>query len=145
MSAIAERRRHRAFHWEDFRPAQSFALGGCRLSSEDIIGFATAYDPQVSHVDTEAAKTTFLGGLAASGWHSCAVLMRLLHNALLWRTAYIGMPRIDAIRWQAPLRPDQTIAGHAKCLARREIADRPDWGICEFQVEAVDELGRSIA
>jgi len=113
MSAIAERRRHRAFHWEDFRPAQSFALGGCRLSSEDIIGFATAYDPQVSHVDTEAAKTTFLGGLAASGWHSCAVLMRLLHNALLWRTAYIGMPRIDAIRWQAPLRPDQTIAGHA--------------------------------
>jgi acyl dehydratase len=144
MFALGERAAEAVLHWEDFFPGQSFALGETRLSAEEIIGFAKAYDPQAGHVDAEAAKTTFLGGLAASGWHSCGVLMRLLHEGLLSRSAYIGTPRIDAIRWQAPLRPGQTVIARARCLARHAIADRPGWGLCEFQVEAADGAGRSV-
>jgi acyl dehydratase len=145
MSALGEQAARPALYWEDFLPGQSFALGEWRLSAEEIIGFAKVYDPQVAHVDPEAAKTTFLGGLAASGWHSCGLLMRLLHDGLLSGSAYLGMPRIDAIRWQAPLRPGQTVTGRAKCLEKRPIADRPGWGVCEFQVEAADGAGRSVA
>jgi len=131
--------------WEDIAPGQSFALGQIRLSEAEIVAFASAYDPQVFHTDPQAAKSTFLRGLAASGWHSCVLMMRLLHDGLLAGSAYLGMPRIDAIRWHAPLRPDQAVTVSARCLDKRALSDRPEAGVCALRIEAEDAKGRSVA
>jgi acyl dehydratase len=131
-------------YWEDIRPGQSFPLGCIRLNVSDIVGFASAYDPQVFHTDPERAKSTFLRGLAASGWQSCAIMMRCLHDRLFSTSAYIGMPRIDSIRWQAPLRPEQTVTVAARCMDKRPLSNMPAAGVCALRVEASNAEGRSV-
>ncbi|CAN5634037.1 MaoC family dehydratase [soil metagenome] len=98
-------------YFEDFTPGRLFALGSVTLTADEIVAFATQFDPQPFHVDPEAAKNTSFGGLIASGWQTCSLYMRLYVDEVLSRSASEGSPGMEEVRWLAPVRPGDTLTG----------------------------------
>ncbi|HEX5999081.1 MAG TPA: MaoC/PaaZ C-terminal domain-containing protein, partial [Hyphomicrobiaceae bacterium] len=89
-------------HHEDLEVGTPYAFGHKVVTAEEIIAFARIYDPQPMHTDPEAAKLTPVGGLCASGWHTCAMMMRMLVDGLLGEAASLGSPGMDEVRWKRP-------------------------------------------
>ena len=102
--------------WEDFTPGRVFERGARTLCEEDIVRFAREWDPQRYHTDPQAAKLTPFGGLIASGWQSCAVLMRLMCDGYLNESSCVGSPGIDEIRFLKPVRPGDGLRFRATVL-----------------------------
>ena len=123
-------------HYEDFHKGQSFDLGTYHVSREEIIGFAREFDPQPFHLDEQAAKSSVLGGLAASGWHNCAILMRMICNGYLNNSAGMGSSGIDDVKWMKPVFADETLTGTMTVLSKRVSSKRPEMGIlkCHWQL-----------
>src|SRR5690348_506176 len=96
-------------YWEDLREAGRVEIGKHTFTEADIIAFARQFDPQPFHVDPEAAKKSFFGGLIASGWHTCCMAMRLMVDKYVNRSASLGSPGLDSIRWLAPVRAGDTL------------------------------------
>jgi acyl dehydratase len=94
-------------YFEDFHVGDVFDLGSTQVTEEEIIAFARKFDPQPFHLDPELAKDSIFHGLAASGWHTAALFMRLLADGLLRQTISIGSPGVDELRWRTcpPWRP----------------------------------------
>ena len=92
-------------YFEDFQPGAVNEYGPRLVSREEIIAFAAEFDPQPMHLDEEAARASMLGGLAASGWHTCCMMMRMVADGFVLNSASMGAPGIDEVRWLAPLRP----------------------------------------
>ena len=105
------------YYWEDFKAGDTAPIGQVQISKEDMIAFATAYDPQRFHIDEEAAKHSIFGGLIASGWHTCALVMRMMVDAYLRDSASLGAPGVENVRWLKPVRPGDTIR------AQRHVVD----------------------
>jgi acyl dehydratase len=126
-------------HWEDFKPG-AVALYGPRLvTREEIVAFAAEFDPQPMHLDEAAASATLLGGLAASGWHSCSLLMRMMADAFILNSASMGAPGVDEVNWHRPLRPGTRIRLRTTVLESRASNSRPTAGLVKFKFEMVDE------
>jgi acyl dehydratase len=117
------------YHWEDFPVGAVFEFGGVTLTREAIIDFATAYDPQPFHLDDAAAEASLFGGLSASGWHTCALTMRMMCDAYLNQSASLGSPGIDELRWLKPVRPGDTLHVRMDVLQARLMASRPGVGL----------------
>ncbi|MFN3746438.1 MAG: MaoC family dehydratase [Hyphomicrobiaceae bacterium] len=129
-------------HLEDIEVGRVVEFGRISVSKEDIISFARAYDPQPMHLDEEAAKASIVGGLCASGFHSCAIMMRMLADGLLndnWTS--LGSPGIDECRWLKPLFPDQILTGRVVCTEKRALASRPEVGLLKVRFEMLDAAG----
>lgn len=127
--------------FEDFIPGD-VAVGTPRaISRDEIIAFATDFDPQPFHLDDEAAKASMLGGLAASGWHSCAFAMRMMCDDFIHDSTSLGSPGVEEVRWLLPLRPDQTLRLRRTVLEARGSASRPQMGIVRFRFELLTEAG----
>ena len=94
--------RAKRLYWEDFPVGAVFEFGGVTLTREAIVDFASRYDPQPFHLDDAAAEASLFGGLSASGWHTCALTMRMMCDAYLNRSASLGSPGIDELRWLKP-------------------------------------------
>src|SRR3989442_5172466 len=92
-------------HWEDFSPGQVIECGSRLITRAEIVGFAAEYDPQPMHLDEAAARATLFGGLVASGWHSCCVLMRMLSDDFLRDASFMGAPGVEEAKRLAPPRP----------------------------------------
>ena len=120
-------------HFEDFQAGQKYELGSYAVSAEEIVAFAREFDPQPMHVNDEEAKKTLLGGLAASGWHTCAIAMRLLVDGLLNRTASLGGVSVDDNRWLRPVRPNDTLSGTAEVIGTR-ASSKGGRGYVNFKV-----------
>ncbi|ABD86981.1 MaoC family dehydratase [Rhodopseudomonas palustris] len=118
--------------FEDFPPGPFGSFGPRRVSREEIISFAAEYDPQPMHLDDEAAKHGMLGGLSGSGWHLCALMMRMLCDGFLLRTASLGSPGVNELRWLSPLRPDDELMLDVEVIQSRVSNSRPDTGIVTF-------------
>ena len=104
--------------FEDFRVGETDVLGSHTVSEAEIVAFARKYDPQPFHTDPEAARATIFGGLIASGWHTCAIMMRLSVEAMQREQAVgTGSPGVDSCRWLKPVRPGDTLT------LRREILE----------------------
>ena len=131
-------------HWEDFSPGQIFDCGSRLISREDIVGFAAEFDPQPMHLDEQAARATFPGGLIASGWHSCCVLMRMLSDSLLADTSFMGAPGVEEVRWLAPLRPGERIKARGVVLETRASRNRPELGFVKFRFELIGGADRML-
>ena len=95
--------------FDDLKVGMRFKSDAVTVSKEDIIRFASEYDPQPFHLDEEAAKTSILGGLAASGWHTAAIAMRLATNARPFGPHPLFGAGVDDLRWLKPVRPGDTI------------------------------------
>src|SRR4051812_45142602 len=90
---------------EDFAAGQTYASGRLRVSAADIQAFAAAYDPQPFHLDEAAARSTLFKGLAASGWHTAALSMRLMVDGPLRPAGGLIGAGLDELRWPQPVRP----------------------------------------
>ncbi len=128
-------------HHEDIEVGKTIAVGHKVLTKEEIIAYGRAFDPQPMHVDEEAAKATLVGGLCASGWHTCAIMMRLLCDGLISRMAGLGSPGVDEVRWKKPVRPGDLLSLRYTAREKRVLASRPDVGVTNVLVELVDGKG----
>jgi acyl dehydratase len=124
--------------WEDFRPGHTASYGPRQVTREEIVAFAAEFDPQPMHLDEDAARAGMLGGLAASGWHSCALLMRIASDGFLLESMFMGGTRIEEVRWHGPVRPGDRLTVRATVLEKRESTSRPQLGFIRILFEMFD-------
>jgi acyl dehydratase len=111
------------------------------VSEDEIIAFAREYDPQLFHVDPEAARASIYGGLIASSWHTVALCMRLLVDNVFGHSGGMGSPGVDEIRWTRPVRPGDTLTVSMTVLEARTSQSRPDRGVLRFRVDVQNQDG----
>jgi acyl dehydratase len=126
-------------HWEDFKPGAVAIYGPRLVTREEIVAFAAEFDPQPMHLDEAAASATLLGGLGASGWQICCLLMRMIADGFVLDSTSMGAPGIDEVRWLKPLRPGTQIRVRATVLDTRASNSRPAMGFVKFQYEVLDD------
>ena len=132
-------------YFEDFRVGETVTLGSVTLSQEEIIAFASQFDPQPFHTDPEAAKDSAFGGLIASGWHTIALYMRLLVDGMIAKLAVSqGSPGVDKIEWLKPVRPGDTLSGRVTILELIPSRSRPDRGTIRTLGEMVNQKGEIV-
>jgi acyl dehydratase len=131
-------------YFEDFVEGQTVELGSFSLSAEEIIEFASKYDPQPMHVDPEAARQSIYGGLIASGWHTAASYMRLVVDNVLRGTDSIGSPGVDQLRWLKPVRPGDSLTARFHILETRTSNSRPERGIVRSRGELLNQAGEVV-
>ncbi|HSD10246.1 MAG TPA: MaoC family dehydratase [Candidatus Binatia bacterium] len=130
-------------HLEDFEVGETFELGSCHVTREEILEFARRYDPQPFHVDEEAARRSIYGGLIASGWHTTAMLMRLLVDGMDG-AASMGSPGADEIRWLKPVRPGDTLTARGLILDVVPSRSKPDRGHIRAAYEVFNQRGEKV-
>ncbi len=130
--------------WEDFKVGEHSEMGRHTFSAEEIVAVAKQFDPQPFHTDPQAARASAFGGLIASGWHTCAVGMRLMVQSYLGRTVSLGSPGIDSIRWLKPVRPGDTLVYSRTVIESRASASRKGVGLVKHRWEAVNQAGERV-
>ena len=115
-------------YFEDFTVGRVFRSGTCEVTAEEIKEFAAKYDPQFFHLDEEAAKSSFFDGLAASGWLTAALTMRLRVETIAVAGGMIGAG-LDEMRWTQAVRPGDTLRMETEVLSARRSHSRPEYGV----------------
>ncbi len=128
-------------YFDDFRPGPFGEFGPQSLTREEIVGFAAEFDPQPMHLDEAAARETFLGGLSASGWHTCGLMMRMMCDNFLLNSASMGANAIEEVKWMRPVRPGDRLTLRATVLDKRASKSRPDMGFVNFLFEMINQDG----
>jgi acyl dehydratase len=129
---------------DDLRPGQTFALGRRSVPREEIVEFARTWDPQPFHLDEEAAKASIYGQLIASGWHTACIFMRLFADGLLHRTAAIGSPGLDELRWLKPVYAGDSLDARVEILEVRPSRSRPDRGAARIRCVVSNQRGDEV-
>ena len=132
------------FYWEDLPVGTSLDLGERTVSREEILQFAREYDPQPFHVDEGAAERSIYGGLIASGWHTCAITMRLMCDGYLLRSASLGSPGVENVHWMRPVRPGDTLRARMTVLESRPSSSKPDRGVVKSRWEVFNQSGEQV-
>ena len=127
------------YYWEDFEVGEVHQLGEKRVDKDEIIAFAKQFDPQPFHVDEAAAKASMYGGLIASGWHTVALVMRMMCDSYMLDSASLGSPGIDNLKWLKPVRPGDTIRAQRTTLGVRASASRPEMGLVKTRWEVFNQ------
>jgi acyl dehydratase len=130
--------------YEDFTEGLDIDLGPYPVTRDEVIEFAREFDPQPFHLDEEAAKDTLLGGLSASGWHSCAMMMRMMADAYILDSSSQGSPGVDYVRWKRPVRPGDVLHGTARVVSRRLSSKRPTLGILKITTDLRNQTGETV-
>jgi acyl dehydratase len=131
-------------HYEDFRVGDVIDLGKKTVSRQEIIAFAAKYDPQPMHLDDKAGETSLLGGLAASGWQTCALTMRLLVDAVLGAAHSLGTLGIDRQTWKRPVRPGDTLSATATIREMRRSQSLDQVGLVRFEIVTSNQAGEVV-
>lgn len=121
--------------FEDFSPGMGGTADLPVVTRDAIVAFAGEYDPQSFHLDEEAATHSFVGELIASGWHSCALLMRAIADGLLLRSTCMGAPGVDEVRWLRPVRPGDALRLRWTVGEAKASRSRPEMGLVRFRFE----------
>ncbi len=131
-------------HFEDVDVGKPVSFGRKVVTKDEIIAYASAYDPQLIHLDEEVAKRSIVGGLCASGFHSCAMLMRMVADDVLNRATSLGSPGMDEVRWLKPVRPGDVLTGRYVCEEKRVLASRPHVGIAKVKFSMLNQDGAEV-
>jgi len=124
--------------WEDFKTGDVAVYGPRVITREEIVAFSAEFDLQPMHMDEAAASATLLGGLAASGWHGCALMMRMIADGFLLDSTSMGSPGIEEVRWRRPLRPGTQLRLRVTVRDSRASKSRPDMGLTRMHYELID-------
>jgi acyl dehydratase len=124
---------------EDFSVGLTEERGDWLVTADEIIAFARLYDPQPFHLDAEAGAKTHFGGLVASGWHSCAMMMRMLVEHILHPETSLGSPGLDEVRWLKPVRPGDRLRLRATVMDNRPLQSRPGVGVVKVLCETLNQ------
>jgi acyl dehydratase len=130
--------------WEDFEVGERSEMGRHTFNEKEIVDFAKQFDPQPFHLDAAAAAQTPFGGLIASGWHTCAVGMRLMVESYIGRTVSLGSPGIDNVRWLKPVRAGDTLVYARTVIESRASTSRQGVGLVKHRWEAVNQAGETV-
>jgi acyl dehydratase len=126
-------------YFEDVVPGMSVEFGRYLMTEEEIVTFARAYDPQPFHTTREEAKNSVVGELIASGWHTCAVAMRMIVDHFNPAESLLASPGVDEIRWLVPVRPGDELSVRLTIVDARESQSKPDRGIFRIRTEVFNQ------
>ena len=132
------------YAYEDMKPGMTIPFGPHTISKEEIIEFASAFDPQPFHLDEEAGKASVLGGLAASGWQTAALIIRMVCDAYLTNSTSQGGPGVEFTRWKRPVLAGDTLNGVTTIKDKRLSRSRPAIGLVTFHHELFNQRGESV-
>ena len=133
------------YYWEDFPVGKVREFGAYNVTTEEIIDFATKFDPQPFHLSEEAGKASLFGGLCASGWHTCAITMRMMCDEFLLETASLGSPGLENIRWLKPVRPGDTLRVRSVVIEARPMESKPHIGLVKVRWETLNQNNEEVA
>ena len=127
-------------YFEDIAVGARSSFGRYAVTREEVIDFATKFDPQPFHLSDEAASATHFGRLSASGWHTCAMTMAMLvENLKTHRQAGLGSPGVDELRWRHPVYPGDTLRVESEVLEKRRSEKRPEMGIYKSRITVLNQ------
>ena len=129
---------------EDFALGQTFGSGRLRIDKDRAIAFAAEFDPQPYHLDEDAALRSIFGGLAASGWLTAAVTMRLLVDGDLKPAGGILGAGFDEFRWPRPVRPGDELRLESEILEVRPSKSRPEQGLIKVRTTTFNQNGEAV-
>ena len=130
--------------FEDFPVGWSRSLGPRVVGEDEIVAFARVFDPQPFHTDPSSPEAGRMGGLIASGWHTCALTMRMMCDAYLLETRSQGSAGLDSVRWLAPLRPGDALSGEAEVTDARRSRSMPGLGLLTFRYTLRNQEGTDV-
>jgi len=130
---------------EDYVEGAVHEMGPITVTKEEIVDFAKKFDPQVFHTDPEKAGKTAYGGLIASGWHTCALFMRLFVEHYLPDQASLGSPGVDELRWLKPVRPGDRLTLRITVNKVKPSRSKPDRGVLFSFCEMINQNGEVAA
>lgn len=131
--------------FEDYQVGQAERFGRYVVDRDEVIDFARKYDPQPFHLDDEAAKRSLFGRLCASGWHTCAMTMRMMVDHMNEiGTASLGSPGIDEVRWLKPVYPDDVLSVETQVIETRRLRSRADVGIVRNSYRILNQHGEPV-
>ena len=129
---------------EDFAVGQTYGSGRLRIDKERIKTFAAEFDPQPFHLDEEAARDTIFRGLAASGWYTAALTMRLLVESELKPAGGIVGAGFDEFRWPRPVRPGDELRVESEVLEVRPSKSRPEQGLIKVKTTTLNQNDEAV-
>lgn len=132
------------WYFEDFYAGQEIDLGTRTVTEEEIIAFAKQFDPQPFHVDPVAAAASIYGGVIASGWHTCSMMMRMVVDGFMCSASSLGSPGLDNVRWLAPVRPGDTLSVRYLTKQVKESRSKPDRGVVWSKWTATNQRGEQV-
>lgn len=125
--------------FEDYQPGLTVEYGSYRVTVEEILDFARRFDPHDMHADPDRAKASPLGELIASGWHTTAMMMRIMVGSYLNQAASVASPGVDELRWLLPVRPGDRLDARFTVLDARPSSSRPDRGVIRTRIELLKQ------
>ncbi len=127
-------------YFEDMVVGDKSSFGNYEVTREEVIDFASKYDPQPFHLDDEAAAKTHFGRLSASGWHTAAMMMAMsVANFTKEKSAGLGSPGIDELRWVKPVYPGDTLRCEGELIEKRRSKSRPEMGITKSRTSVFNQ------
>jgi acyl dehydratase len=129
---------------DDLAAGQTYALGDRTVDRDEIVDFARAWDPQPFHLDDAAGAASIYGRLIASGWHTVSIFMRLFADGLLNRSAALGSPGVDELRWLKPVYPGDRLAARVEILEVKPFRSRPDRGAARLRCVVTNQHGDEV-
>ena len=132
-------------YWEDLEVGTDKTFGTYDVTREEVVEFARKYDPQPFHLSDEAAARTHFGKIAASGWHTAAMTMRVIVDRLSEeRQAGLGSPGVDELRWLRPVHPDDTLTVHGKIVDKTPSRSKPHIGTIRTETTVTNQDGVTV-
>lgn len=127
------------WYWEDFPVGNAREFGATHVTREAIIAFASQFDPQPFHLDDAAAEASLFGKLSASGWHTCAMTMRMMCDEYMLESSSLGSPGIDSLRWTKPVLVGDVLSVRMTVLEARPMNSRPQVGLILSKWEVLNQ------
>ena len=132
-------------YFEDIEVGQTERFGNYEVTEGEIIAFASKYDPQPFHLDREAARKSVFGDLCASGWHTCAMTMRMMVDQMAQhRTASLGSPGVDEVRWLKPVLVGDVLSVESEVVDTRVSNSRPGLGFVKARYTVSNQRGEAV-
>ena len=132
------------YYWEDLQPGSERELGSISVTAEQIKEFAEQFDPQPFHVDELAGRRSIFGNLCASGWHTCALAMKLTVENFLNESSSMGSPGLENLRWLKPVYPDDTLTLKYSITESRPLRKRAEAGLVRAMWEMFNQNGEKV-
>lgn len=127
-------------YFEDIAVGAKASFGSYQVTREEVMNFASRYDPQPFHLSDDAAAQTHFGRLSASGWHTCAMVMSMIvANLKNNKQAGLGSPGVDELRWLKPVYPGDTLRCETEVIEKRQSQSRPEMGIFKSRMTVFNQ------
>lgn len=127
------------WYWEDLTEGLTMEFGPKKVERDEVIDFATKFDPQPFHLSEEAGKASLFKGLAASGWHTAGMVMRMMCDGFILDSSSLGSPGLDGLKWLKPVLVGDELRARMRVLATRPMKSKPHVGLVQTVWEAVNQ------